>query len=50
RATLDDIAPNEEAAQWFMGTAERIARSLVLAMFYNPALDDPANRRPIPAL
>ncbi|MCO6176853.1 group III truncated hemoglobin [Ciceribacter sp. RN22] len=45
RATLDDIAPSEEAAQWFMATAERIARSLVLAMFYNPALDDPANRR-----
>lgn len=41
-ATLDDIAPSTEAKAWFMATAERIARSLVLALFYNPALDDPA--------
>lgn len=43
-ATLDDIAPNAEAKAWFMATAERIARSLTLSLFYNPALDDPALR------
>jgi len=43
--TLDDIAPSEEAKAWFMATAERIARSLTLSLFYNPALDDPALRR-----
>jgi len=41
-ATLDDIAPRREAKDWFMATAERIARSLTLSLFYNPALDDPA--------
>ncbi|MBD9374358.1 truncated hemoglobin [Rhizobium sp. ARZ01] len=41
-ATLDDIAPSQEAKDWFMATAERIARSLVLSLFYNPADDDPA--------
>lgn len=41
-ATLDDIAPNPEAKAWFMTTADRIARSLTLSLFYNPALDDPA--------
>lgn len=41
-ATLDDIAPTQEAKAWFMATAERIARSLTLSLFYNPALDDPA--------
>jgi hemoglobin len=41
-ATLDDIAPGREAHDWFMETAERIARSLTLSLFYNPALDDPA--------
>ncbi|WP_018238531.1 group III truncated hemoglobin [Ensifer sp. BR816] len=44
-ATLEDIAPNNEAKAWFMATAERIARSLTLSLFYNPALDDPALRR-----
>ncbi|OHV80226.1 group III truncated hemoglobin [Rhizobium sp. LCM 4573] len=44
-ATLDDIAPNKEAKAWFMATAERIARSLTLSLFYNPALDDPALKR-----
>jgi hemoglobin len=39
--TLDDIAPSAEAKVWFMATAERIARSLTLSLFYNPALDDP---------
>ena len=41
-ATLDDIAPSPEAKDWFMATAERIAKSLVLSLFYNPANDDPA--------
>lgn len=44
-ATLDDIAPTLEAKAWFMATAERIARSLTLSLFYNPALDDPALKR-----
>lgn len=43
--TLDDIAPNQEAKAWFMAAAERIARSLTLSLFYNPALDDPALKR-----
>src|SRR5690606_13234700 len=45
-ATLDDIAPSAEAKEWFMATAERIAKSLVLSLFYNPADDDPARRTP----
>lgn len=44
-ATLDDIAPSAEAKAWFMTTAERIAKSLTLSLFYNPAMDDPALRR-----
>jgi hemoglobin len=40
--TLDDVAPNDQAKAWFMATAERIAKSLTLSLFYNPALDDPA--------
>jgi len=40
--TLDEIAPTKEARDWFMQTAERIARSLTLSLFYNPAFDDPA--------
>jgi len=44
-ATLDDIAPSEEAKAWFMATADRIARSLTLSLFYNPALDDPSLKR-----
>ncbi|MCA1440439.1 truncated hemoglobin [Ensifer sp. IC4062] len=44
-ATLDDIAPNNDAKAWFMATADRIARSLTLSLFYNPALDDPALKR-----
>ena len=44
-ATLDDVAPSEEAKAWFMVTAERIAKRLTLSLFYNPALDDPALRR-----
>ncbi|NKK61744.1 group III truncated hemoglobin [Rhizobium ruizarguesonis] len=43
-ATLDDIAPSPEAKAWFMATAERIAKSLVLSLFYNPALDDPTRK------
>lgn len=44
-ATLDDIAPSRKAHDWFMETAERIARSLTLSLFYNPAMDDPALKR-----
>lgn len=39
--TLEDLALSPEARAWFMATAERIARSLALSLFYNPALDDP---------
>lgn len=42
--TLVDMEATDEARAWLMATAERIARSLVLALFYNPALDDPARR------
>ena len=42
--TLDNVVTNEDAKAWFMATAERIARSLTISLFYNPALDDP-NRR-----
>jgi hemoglobin len=45
-ATLDEIAPSDAAKAWFMATAERIAKSLTLSLFYNPALDDPA-RKPV---
>lgn len=43
-ATLDDIAPTPQAKAWFMTSAERIAKSLILSLFYNPALDDPARQ------
>jgi hemoglobin len=43
--TLNDIAPSREARDFFMATAERIAKSLTLSLFYNPALDDPAARK-----
>lgn len=42
--TLDAVAPSQEAKTWFMATAERIAKSLMLSLFYNPALDDPLVR------
>ena len=42
--TLTDIAPSPAARDWFMATAERIAKSLTLSLFYNPALDDPARK------
>ncbi|WHA42908.1 group III truncated hemoglobin [Agrobacterium larrymoorei] len=42
--TLDEIAPSREAHEWFMATAERIAKSLTLSLFYNPAFDDPARK------
>lgn len=45
-ATLEDVAPSAEAKAWFMATADRIARSLTLALFYNPALDDPTRHQP----
>jgi hemoglobin len=44
--TLDDVAPSPEAKAWFMATAERIAKSLTLSLFYNPALDDPQRKLP----
>lgn len=47
-ATLDDIAPSRKAHDWFMETAERIARSLTLSLFYNPAMDDPTLNRSMP--
>lgn len=46
--TLGDIYPGAEARAWFMQTAERIAKSLFLALFYNPAMDDPAGRSAAP--
>ncbi|WP_027487699.1 group III truncated hemoglobin [Allorhizobium undicola] len=39
--TLDDLELSNEAKAWFMATAERIARSLTLALFYDPARDAP---------
>lgn len=47
-ATLDDITPSRQAHSWFMETAERIAKSLTLSLFYNPAMDDPALKRKHP--
>ncbi|QCM11527.1 truncated hemoglobin [Agrobacterium tumefaciens] len=47
-ATLDDIAPSRQAHDLFMETAQRIARSLTLSLFYNPAMDDPALKRTHP--
>jgi hemoglobin len=44
-ATLDDVGASEGAKTWFMSAAERIARSLMLSLFYNPALDDPKRNR-----
>ncbi|GAC1041299.1 group III truncated hemoglobin [Rhizobium sp. No.120] len=43
--TLGDIAPSADAKMWFMVTAERIAKSLTLSLFHNPALDDPALKK-----
>ncbi|WFR95418.1 group III truncated hemoglobin [Rhizobium tumorigenes] len=45
-ATLADIAPTPEARDWFMTTAERIAKSMFLALFYSPANDAPAGPPP----
>lgn len=42
--TLTEIDASEEAHRWFMASAERIAKSLVLSLFYNPAFDDPRRR------
>jgi hemoglobin len=41
RLTLEDLNVTKHAQDWFNSTAERIARSLTLSLFYNPALDDP---------
>lgn len=46
RQTLDDTVPDEKARAWFLATAERIAKSLILSLFYNPAMDDPARKMP----
>lgn len=43
--TLEEIAPTPAARDWFMATAERIARSLTLSLFYNPVFDDPLLKR-----
>lgn len=43
--TLVDIGASDAAHAWFMGSAERIAKSLVLSLFYNPAMDDPNRQR-----
>lgn len=42
RQTLDDTAPSTEAVDYFMERAERIAKSLQLAMFGDPDLNFPA--------
>lgn len=42
--TVRDLFADARAQAWFMQTAERIARSLILSLFYNPALDDPARK------
>lgn len=39
--TLVEIRASDAAHAWFMASAERIAKSLVLSLFYNPAFDDP---------
>lgn len=44
--TLAEIGASEEAHRWFMASAERIAKSLVLSLFYNPAFDDSRLRSP----
>lgn len=38
--TLEDTAPSKEAIPYFMDRAERIARSLQLAMFGDPAMPE----------
>ena len=39
--TLDDIGPTPEARNFLMATAERIAQSLILSIFHNPAVRPP---------
>lgn len=46
--TLMELFDDPQARAWFMTTAERIAKSLFLALFYNPAMDDPAGRADAP--
>lgn len=41
RQTLIDTAPTPEVVPYFMERAERIARSLQMAMFYSPLEDAP---------
>ena len=40
--TLDDIAPSVAAHDFLMAAAGRIARSLILSIFHNPAVRPPA--------
>lgn len=44
-STLDDLAPSKEAHEWLYATAERIAKSLTLSLFYNPAIDAPITHK-----
>jgi hemoglobin len=44
--TLVEIGATEDIHGWFMTSAQRIAKSLVLSLFYNPAFDDPRLRNP----
>ncbi|MDH4414821.1 MAG: truncated hemoglobin [Rhizobium sp.] len=44
--TLTEIGASDAAHRWFLASAERIAKSLVLSLFYNPAFDDPRMRSP----
>jgi len=48
-ATLEEIGPTVEAKIWFMTSAERIAKSLILSLFYNPASHDPEAKSTPPA-
>lgn len=43
--TLEENITSPEAKEWFYTTAERIARSLTLSLFYSPANDDPRTSR-----
>lgn len=47
-ATLVDIAPSARAHDWFMTSADRIARSMVTALFAPPSGDTPSDPGPAP--
>ena len=44
-ATLQELEASPKAKAWFLASAERIAKSLILSLFYNPAFDDPRQRQ-----